>query len=99
MAVQCPLTLSKPTVCDLSSFTLQVSSKKAFGHESYTSVYFLRYLNRKIYKQPDSNRLKGQFKMYIQNLKLIESFLNKQLTNQELNINEFKKNYFIEEKK
>ena len=80
-------------------FTLQVSSKKAFGHESYTSVYFLRYLNRKIYKQPDSNRLKGQFKMYIQNLKLIESFLNKQLTNQELNINEFKKNYFIEEKK
>ena len=79
-------------------FTLQVSSKKAFGHESYTSVYFLRYLNRKIYKQPDSNRLKGQLKIYIQNLKLIESFLNKQLTNQELNINEFKKDYFIEEK-
>ena len=80
-------------------YTLQVSSKSNFGHESYTSIYFLRYLNRKFYKQPDSNRLKGQFKMYIQNLKLIESFLNNQLTNQELNINEFKKNYFIEEKK
>lgn len=79
-------------------YTLQVSAKRYFGHESYTSVYFLRYLNRKIYKQPDSNRLKTQLKMYIQNLKLIESFLKKQITNEELNLNEFKKNYFIEER-
>ena len=77
-------------------YTLQVSSKRDFGHDSYTSVYFLRYLKRKIYKQPDSNRLKDQLRMYVQNIKLIESFLKKQIMNQELNLNKFKRNYFIE---
>ncbi|MCH2225100.1 MAG: alpha/beta hydrolase, partial [Crocinitomicaceae bacterium] len=85
-----PFTFFNELFKDLNhQYTLQVSSKRDFGHESYTSVYFLRYLNRKIYKQPDSNRLKGQLKMYIQNLELIESFLKKQITNQTLNLNEF----------
>lgn len=78
--------------------TIQASAKGYFGHGSYTAIYFLRYLSRKIYKQPDSHRLNKELKMYVQNLKLIEAFLNQQLTQQKINLDQFRKYFFIEEK-
>jgi hypothetical protein len=71
------------------------STKKEFGHESYTSAYLLRYFYREKYKQPDSLSMKSQVCLYNKHLELIHSFFESTRTNQPLETEPFKKDFYF----
>lgn len=58
-----------------STPTLFVSSKQEFAHESYTSVFLMRYFLRNEIKVPDSTILENQLQIYAKHLNLIEVYL------------------------
>jgi dienelactone hydrolase len=70
-------------------------SKKEFGHESYTSIYTMRYLYHDQFKQPDEKELSGQLDLYVKHLKLIEAYIRSQMQSKEFEIKPYKKDFFI----
>lgn len=60
----------------LNNKVLKLSSIIPFGHESYTSVYHLRYFLDSELEQLDKDILKSQWNLYKIHLNLYEDFLN-----------------------
>lgn len=52
-----------------------IGSKKYFDHESYTSVFHVRYLLRKEWKHPDRKVMKQQLTGYTKHLQVIRMYL------------------------
>jgi len=74
---------------------IQASQKELFGHESYTSGYIMRYHYRDLFTQPDTTELKAQLRLYNENLKLIEAFLDGVADETILNTEDFEKDFFF----
>jgi dienelactone hydrolase len=72
------------------------SYKKPFAHNSYTSMYMIRYFLRKDINQPDSEMLLSQIKGYSEHLKMILAFFKSLLKNEKLNLSPFNKSFKFE---
>jgi dienelactone hydrolase len=77
-----------------SAPTIHVSAKEEFGHESYTSVYLLRYLYEQEIPQPDVKEMRQQLELYARHLNLIEDFLYACRQENKLDFNDYKKDFF-----
>ncbi len=73
----------------------QVSQKKVFGHESYTSGYLMRYLHRHQFSQPDTTIMANQLYLYQEQLQLIHSFFNGIEKEQTMDLQAFQDDFFI----
>ncbi|MEQ9404238.1 MAG: hypothetical protein RIM99_11660 [Cyclobacteriaceae bacterium] len=78
-----------------NSSMIQVSQKEAFGHESYTAGYLMRYLYRDVFEQPDTTILKSQLNLYSEQLKLIHAFFVSMENGEKLNVDEYKKDFYF----
>lgn len=82
---------------DLSSGKMIFASyKEPFAHNSYTSMYMMRYFLRKEINQPDAEMLLSQIKGYAAHLKLIHAFFESLLKNEKLNLSPFDKRFKFE---
>lgn len=72
-----------------------VSSKVYFDHESYTSVYHMRYFLRDQVEQKDTENSKGQLLLYIEHIKLIEAFLSSLESETYIDVTEYADNFFF----
>ena len=75
--------------------TIHASAKEEFGHESYTAIYFLRYLYQNRFAQPDVKELKAQLDLYNEHLRLIECFITSVREKTEFDKDKFKEKFFI----
>jgi len=72
---------------------IHASYKKDFGHESYTSIYLIRYLYRKQFKQPDNSSMKKQLRGYVDHIHFIHEFL---ISKEDMeNYQSFEKQFYI----
>ena len=74
---------------------IQVSQKKWFGHESYSSAFLIRYLYIDMFPQPDAYLLGPNLELYAKQLKLYEAFLNSVESGQEFYGKEFEEEFYI----
>jgi pimeloyl-ACP methyl ester carboxylesterase len=74
---------------------IQVSQKKWFGHESYSSAFLMRYLYIDMFPQPDAYLLGPNLELYAKQLKLYEAFLNSVESGQEFYGKEFEEDFYI----
>jgi hypothetical protein len=85
-----------PFFQDISKSTMiHASTKEDFGHESYTSAYWLRYLHRALFPQPDEVIIERQIALYIQHLKLIEAFFSETQKGKKPELTDFNSDFYI----
>ncbi|WP_298288750.1 hypothetical protein [uncultured Lutibacter sp.] len=69
--------------------------KKPFGHNSYTSIYMMRYFLKSQINQPDSEVMLTQIKGYASHLELIYEFLESIRENKPFQYKKFEKDFII----
>lgn len=72
-----------------------VSIKDYFEHNSYTSVFLMRYFWRSAFNQPDTDILSGQLKMYTLHLKMMDDFFQSVMQKKQLNPENYKADFYI----
>lgn len=81
---------------DVSGGTsIHASAKKEFGHESYTTVYLLRYFFADQFPQPDISEMKEQYELYVKHLGFVENFLLSCKKKSKLDFSKYDKDFFI----
>ncbi len=78
-----------------SEETIFASYKKPFAHNSYTSMYLMRYFLSKEINQPDSELILTQIEGYIAHLKLISLFTESVLNDEKLELSSFTESFYI----
>ncbi|MBN2173945.1 MAG: hypothetical protein JW731_07430 [Bacteroidales bacterium] len=71
------------------------SAREDFAHESYTSVYLMRYFLRDRFPQPDTGVMKSQVALYLEHLKLIDSFFDSVINEKPFIAESFKDCFFL----
>jgi acetyl esterase/lipase len=85
-----------PFFSDISDNTMiHVSTRDVFGHESYTSAYWLRYLLKESFPQPDADIMQKQMELYLKHLDMINSFFTSIRENKKPELNSFNSDFFI----
>lgn len=72
-----------------SEETIYASYQKPFAHNSYTSMYLMRYFLSKGINQPDSELLLTQIEGYIAHLKLISAFTESILNDEKFDLTSY----------
>lgn len=72
-----------------------VSIKEYFEHNSFTSVFLMRYFWRSTFSQPDSEILSGQLKMYTLHLKMMADFFQSVIQKEQLNPENYKADFYF----
>jgi len=78
-----------------SKETIYASYKKPFAHNSYTSMYMMRYFLNKEINQPDSELLLTQIEGYTTHLKLIYLFTESILKNEILDLSSINESFKV----
>lgn len=73
---------------------VEVSAKEEFLHESYTSLYLMRYFLEPKIHQPDFSALENQLKLYEQHVLLIDEYL-RNYNRKKLELEKFSDHFFI----
>jgi dienelactone hydrolase len=76
--------------------TIHATTKRDFGHSSYCSGFFLRYLYKDQFIQLDTSFMKKQLELYKEHLKLIEDFIKSCRDNYLFDKTKYKDNFSIE---
>ncbi len=74
---------------------IHASSKVYFDHESYTSLYHMRYLFRDPIPQKDTANSKSQLNLYFRHLFLIEEFIESIENNKKMDFNSYHQDFFF----
>jgi len=74
---------------------IHASFKEPFAHNSFTSVYMMRYFLTPKIKQPDSEILLSQIKAYRAHLELTYSFFESIRKKEKLNLSNFKSEFYL----
>ena len=73
---------------------IEVSAKEEFLHESYTSLYLLRYYLEPNVHQPDFNALENQLALYEKHLFLIQEYLQN-YNRKKMNLGKYSDHFYI----
>jgi dienelactone hydrolase len=73
---------------------IEVSAKEEFLHESYTSLYLMRYFLEPKIHQPDFSALENQLKLYEQHVLLIDEYL-RNYKRKKIDLGKFSDHFFI----
>lgn len=74
---------------------IHASSKVYFDHESYTSVYHMRYLIRDQIPQIDTENSKSQLGLYLKHLALIEGYISSLENSVNLKTEDYNEDFFF----
>ena len=72
-----------------------ISAKEDFSHESYTSVYLMRYFFRDQFKQPDTEVMSRQIELYAKHIEIVEQFIESVLQNKTSDLSDYQTDFFI----
>lgn len=72
-----------------------VSAREMFGHESYTSFFYLRYFLRDLFPQSDTETLHGQFLLYRKHLRLMEQYMEAIRAGSDFQPEPFRETFYI----
>ncbi len=77
--------------------TWHVSTKESFAHNSYTSLYLMRYFIKDEFPVPDALILKRQIDLYKYHLELMNDFFESVINNNNLKKEKYKELFYINE--
>ncbi|MBK9592579.1 MAG: hypothetical protein IPO32_14145 [Crocinitomicaceae bacterium] len=72
-----------------------VSIKEYFEHNSFTSVFLMRYFWRTAFTQPDTEILNGQLKMYILHLEMMDDFFQSVMQKKQLDPDNYTADFYF----
>lgn len=72
-----------------------VSIKEYIEHNTYTSVFLMRYFWRSTFSQPDTEILSEQLKMYVLHLKMMEDFFQSVMQKKQLDPDNYTADFYF----